>query len=189
MIRVYKLERQFVGKDCVQLMFSIGKMLKILRGKKVIFNYNSDGKDDFPLYTNEYVKDDRRFQFPYSNIPIHNKMFGFKYRKLVNQLLDYDTIYSLIDIPDLDENDKAYDNISANILYYKVLKNGEEALVIVSSSKNNPVFDMDVEKLKNFHIYKVKEPLISRIFNEGISDKDFNIAKNFTRKRKRKILK
>ena len=70
-----------------------------------------------------------------------------------------------------------------------VLKNGEEALVIVSSSKNNPVFDMDVEELKNFHIYKVKEPLISRIFNEGISDKDFNIAKNFARKRKRKILK
>ena len=184
MIRIYKLERQYVGKDCVQLMFSIGKMLKILRGKKVIFNYNSDGKDDFPLYTNEYVKDDRRFQFPYSNIPIHNKMFGFKYRKLVNQLLDYDTIYSLIDIPDFDENDKDHEDISANILYYKVLKNGEEALVIVSSSKKNPVFKMNVEELKQFHIYRVREPLISRIFNEGVSDIDFNIAKRLIRKRK-----
>ena len=183
MIRIYKLERRYVGKDCVQLMFSIGKKLRILKGSKVIFNYNSKGENDFSEYTNEYIKDDRRFQFPYPNIHIHNKMFGLKYKKLVNQLLDYDIIYSLIDTPDLGENIDGKNDFS-NVLYYKVLKDGEEAFVIVSSSKFNPVFNMDVEALKQFHIYKVKEPLISKIFGEGISDMDFYVAKNFVKKRK-----
>lgn len=179
MIRVYKLDGDYVGKDCVLLMFSIGKKLKILREKKVVFNYDSDNGDDF---TNKYLNDDRRFQFPYPNILVHNKMFGFKYRKLVNQLLDYDIIYSLIDTPDIDNDDK---EIETNILYYKVLKDGDNALVIVCNSKNNPVFKMNSDELKQFHIYKVKEPLISKIFNEGISDIDFNIHKKLKRIRKK----
>jgi len=85
---VSRIKSHYVGEDCIQIMTGyIGGMI-ITSPKETIF-HDQDGHD----YVHKYVEDERRKQFPYSNIPVHNRrLWGLKW-KFANQLLDFDTPY------------------------------------------------------------------------------------------------
>ena len=175
MVKAYKISSEYVGEDCVQLMFKFSKNLEIVGNGKIIFygNYN-DGR--LCNHINEYVKDDRRFQFPYSNIPMHTKMIGLKKYVVVNQLLDYDKIYNLIVREENHSDLVNYADENCTMLYYKVLKDNNESLLIVSNYKMNYAFCMNINEIKHLHINSLKESRISRFINNGISRNDLDIA-------------
>lgn len=90
-------------------------------------------------------------QFPYSNIPSHNEVIGFKKYIAVNQLLDYGTIYTVIrDIGD-----------GPVTTYCKVVKNKDTAIIIQDVVLSAP-FHMTCEELEDFEISNAKKPKIKK---------------------------
>lgn len=71
-------------------------------------------KPDSNLYINKYLGDERRKQFPYSNIPTHYSRVGmFKKMTYINQLLDFEQPYVKIGDGFISENFVVKDNSQA----------------------------------------------------------------------------
>ena len=85
---VQKVDSHYVGNECVQVMMGYRGCMLLLNPNGLIY-HDQENCD----YINKYLDDDRRNQFPYSNIPYHNQRVGFRKYKYVNQLLEYDTPY------------------------------------------------------------------------------------------------
>ena len=144
-----KIDKQYVGDDCVQVMFNYKKGLCIIKDKQIIFYHNCDENEAQYKYKNEYLNDERRLQFPYSDIPSHNERIGFKKYITVNQLLDYDTIYTVIrDIGD-----------GPVTTYCKVVKSKDTAIIIQDIILSSP-FYMTCDELESFEISNAKKPRV-----------------------------
>ena len=128
---VQRVEGQYVGEDCLQIMIPYNKSLNLMSTDGIQFHY---APKDF--FINKYTEDERRLQFPYSNIPIHytnNSQLG----KIthVNQLLEFEKPYLLI-----------CDGVCREIY---AIKNGEEALVADSIvPSDTTVISMTYDELK-----------------------------------------
>lgn len=95
------------------------------------------------------MNDERRLRFPYSDIPSHNERIGFKKYITVNQLLDYDTIYTVIrDIGD-----------GPVTTYCKVVKSKDTAIIIQDIILSSP-FYMTCDELESFEISNAKRPRV-----------------------------
>lgn len=97
-------------------------------------------------------------QFPYSNIPIHNRRILLKKYNVVNQLFDYNFIYQII----RDTKEGAF------TMYCKVLKDSDSAIV-VQGLELNSIFDMTIDELKHFNICNTPNPTIRKRLNNGFS--------------------
>lgn len=87
---VQKIERQYVGDDCVQIMIPYRNAITILSQDGMLYHHKP-GSD---VYINKYLEDERRKQFPYSNIPTHYSRVGmFKKMTYANQLLEFEKPY------------------------------------------------------------------------------------------------
>lgn len=87
---VQRIKSHYTGNDCVQVMAAYKDNLTIL--SKDGISYYQEKNTDF--YINKYLNDDRRYQFPYSNIPTHDENIGFFNRyHFTNQLLNYQQPY------------------------------------------------------------------------------------------------
>lgn len=86
---VQRIEKQYVGDDCVQIMFPYIEALTIFNPEGMVYHHKP-GSD---VYINKYLEDERRKQFPYSNIPSHFSKKMFKKISYTNQLLDYEKPY------------------------------------------------------------------------------------------------
>ena len=87
---VYKVNSKYVSDDCVQIMTAYnGYLITFNRGNIIYSHINSA----IPT-VNQYLEDERRKQFPYSNIPIHYSRIPGKGKVMkVNQLLNFDEPY------------------------------------------------------------------------------------------------
>ena len=85
---VIKIPSYSVGEDCLQIKLRYKDLMTIFSPAGIIFK-------DMPNqdYVHKYLEDERRKQFPYSNIPVHNRKIFFKKYKFANQLLDFETTY------------------------------------------------------------------------------------------------
>lgn len=85
---IQKVDEKYVGKDCIQMMVGYRNYL-------VIFDNGENLYCDFPNceYIHSYIEDERRKEFPYSNIPTHIKRVLFQKYKVANQLLNFNTPY------------------------------------------------------------------------------------------------
>ena len=169
------INQQYVSDECVQLMFAYSKALLILKkednDKETLVYYDNNFDEEPKLtYYNAYINDNRRFQFPYSNIPIHNTKIGLKKYKVVNQLLEYDTIYRI----------KTEINGNIYTQYCKVLKDKEKAIAIQDLDLSS-LFFMTTDELKNLNIQKAKEPKISKRLNKGFSNDELNKNKKLVK--------
>ena len=86
---IQKIESHYVGEDCVQVTFPYQKTLTIINPDGILYHH----KPGSNLYINKYVEDERRNQFPYSNIPNHFSKIMFKKISVTNQLLDFEKPY------------------------------------------------------------------------------------------------
>ena len=106
---VKKIKSCYVGDDCVQIMFAYNDGLTILSPEGVVYHENGTNNE----YINKYLDDERRKKFPYSDIPMHKELFGFK---ITNQILDFNKSYLRF--------------FDGNIVENYVVKDGNEALIV-----------------------------------------------------------
>ena len=174
---IQRVPSAYVGEDCAQLMFTYDKALRITKvgnnpneEKQVIFNYNEYVRNS--EYINEYVQDERRKQFPYSNIPIHTERKNMKKRNVVNQLLDYDTLYIV--------TRQTEDSFLR--MYCQVIKDGDSAIVI-QDNKLSAIFSMTPEELKHYGFLKTPEPNIKKRYNSGFTQKEIEEQKQLVKRK------
>lgn len=88
---IERIPEYYVSDECVQLTLPFYNNITVFDGdiykKGVLCHYNL--KDD-SQNINKYLLDDRRYNFPYSNIPIYKGLFG---RYYINQLFEYNKHY------------------------------------------------------------------------------------------------
>lgn len=85
---IQKIDNKYVGDECIQMMMAYRKYLGLIGNGEILYH----DQPNFKLI-NKYLEDERKNQFPYSNIPTHIKRVGFKKFKVANQLLNFDTPY------------------------------------------------------------------------------------------------
>lgn len=110
---IQRIEGHYVGEDCIQIMIPhyLNSPITILNSDGMTYHY----KPNSPLFINKYTEDERKEQFPYSQIPSHQGKVRGKKLEYVNQILDFDRVY--IEIAD-------------NIVKESyVIKDGKEALL------------------------------------------------------------
>ena len=84
---VRKVPSHYVSDDCLQQMLGYRDGVMIINSKGMIYEDTETDK------YNSYLTDERRFNFPYHNIPTHIQRFGMRKYKFVNLILDYGKIY------------------------------------------------------------------------------------------------
>ena len=119
-IMVKKLDNLYVGSDCIQLMIPSLKNITIFDSHEIIYHHNE--YTDFQI--NKYLEDDRRFSFPYSSIPMHNRFIFPNMFKFVNQLFNYNDSYFV------------FGDGFGNGIQYCALKDGSDAILIKSFIKD-----------------------------------------------------
>ena len=87
---VQRIESCYVGDDCLLVMVPYENALTILNQDGIIYSH----KEGSHVSINKYVEDERRKQFPYSNIPTHHSRIGlFGKINYTNQLLNFEEPY------------------------------------------------------------------------------------------------
>ncbi len=88
---VKRIESHYVGNDCLQIMtpYQLKNGFTMLNADGMTYHY----KPNSNLFINKYTSDERRKQFPYSNIPNHKSRVGLKKLEYANQLLDFNKVY------------------------------------------------------------------------------------------------
>ena len=130
---VQRIQSHYVGDDCIQIMFPYQDTLTILNPDGMLYHH----KQGSNVYVNKYLEDERRKQFPYSNIPTHFSKVMFKTIAYTNQLLDFEKPYIRI-------GDGYYSESF-------VIKDNNQALLISSIMKpDNHVEHMTYDELLKY---------------------------------------
>lgn len=143
-----RINSVYVGDDCVQIMIGhyLNHTITILNSNGITFHYKLNSS----FYLNQYTSDDRREQFPYSQIPIHTTRVGFKKIECINQLMDFNRVY--IEIAD------------GVVKEHFVVKDGKEALMATK-------YIVPKEQLP---IYMKREEIVELLNNDNISKFSFD---------------
>lgn len=86
---VKRIPSCYVSSDCVQDMISYKGAITMFGPDGIM--YHDDGNST--IMTNKYIEDERRTQFPYSNIPVHYERVGLQKRTYTNQIFDFEKPY------------------------------------------------------------------------------------------------
>lgn len=137
---VQRIASHYVGKDCVQIMVPYRTSLAIINSDGIVYSH----RDGSHISTNQYMSDERRKQFPYSNIPTHYSRDGFSGRiNHTNQLLNFEEPYIGIGDNRIFESFAIKDNNDALIIntilrgnLRKVYANREEVEEMFNSQSN-----------------------------------------------------
>lgn len=109
---IRRINRCYVGDDCVQLMVPYKNGITILNKNGILYHH----KKDSDLFIYKYADDERRKQFPYSSIPMHSsRKINGKYQ-FANQLFNYNEPYIRINDGSLIESYVVKDNNDALIV-------------------------------------------------------------------------
>ena len=92
---IQQIDNKYVNDNYLQIMLDYQKYLLLIGNKKMMF-YNNTQKQPCEEYTNSYLNDKRRFEFPFSNIPEHTERIYLKKYSCVNQILELDIPYILV---------------------------------------------------------------------------------------------
>lgn len=109
---IQRIPSHYVGSDCIQIMIPhLDDGITVLNSDGMAYHY----KPNSHLFVNKYVSDERREQFPYSQIPTHKSKVRGKKIEYINQIFDFNRVY--IEIAD------------GIIKEDYVIKDGDEALL------------------------------------------------------------
>ncbi len=131
---IRKVNKYYVGDDCVQVMTGYRGCMLLLGPDQIL--YHDQANCD---YINKYLDDERRTQFPYSNIPYHYQRNGFKKVKYVNQLIDFDKPYlklsnnGMVEIYAIKDRDSAF-------VVSKICMHDEEQELLLSRAEIEDYF-------------------------------------------------
>ena len=166
---VQKIESPYVGDDCIQVMISYKDKITLFNQEGVIYSH----QNGLPIFCNKYVIDERRKQFPYSNIPVHYTKNGLSGKmSCTNQLLDFEKPYIQIRDGVMIESFAVLDKKEA-FLIHSILS-GERRQVYVTKSELEDLLSSNTSGIeKKFIIYLDNEALnrkpITSLTEEDIS--------------------
>lgn len=125
---VQKIESYYTSEDCIQAFMphSLNKEITMLNSNGIVYHY----KPNSDLFIDKYANDDRKNQFPYSNIPSHKDRIGFKKIEYVNQILEYNKIYIEISDGIVKENYVVKDGNSALLATKYIIPNQEKSKIV-----------------------------------------------------------
>lgn len=87
---IQRIPSHYVGSDCIQVMIPhINGGITILNSNEMTYHYLPNSS----LFINRYISDERRKQFPYSQIPTHKSWVIGERIEYINQLFDFNRIY------------------------------------------------------------------------------------------------
>ena len=146
---VQRVEKQYVGEDCVQIMVPYERTLTIFNKADMTFHYNDYSKH----WRNQYLDDFRRKQFPYYNIPYHRRRYGIFRNEItyVNQLFNYNEPYikivdgAIIETFAVKERDEA-------LVVNKVLKPDGQEVNWLTRSEIDEMFRLSKEQGQVYYI-------------------------------------
>lgn len=186
---VQRIQSHYVGDDCIQIMFPYQDTLTILNQDGMLYHH----KPGSSVYVNKYLEDERRKQFPYSNIPTHFSKVKFKKVAYTNQLLDFEKPYIRIGDGYFSESFVIKDNNQA-LLISSIMKPDnhvghmtyDELLKYVGKHDSDEqvyyVYLSGALPSNNERLFPTEERIHSYIreqLSENISDFE-NAAKNYT---------
>lgn len=149
-VNVKEIDKKYVGNDCVQIMPSFEKSLSIF-GKKGLTFYGR-GYQENKVDNNVYITDERKHQFPYSDVPWHWTRKHLVSKILyVNQIFDFNKPYILL-------RDGLF-------IQCYVAKHEDKTYIINSSFKPENEDEIKEEYVKKNEIYNFFKNLISA--NDG----------------------
>ena len=172
---VKRIKSHYVGDDCIQVMITYpsNSAITILNKDGMLYHY----KPNSTLFINKYISDKRKDNFPYSKIPNHKNMVGFKKYVYVNQLLDFNFVYIEIQNGFIIENYAVKDGEEALLVTKYILPNEEttkymtrdEVLELIKNA-NGGIFVKDASYYNSYHLPSeervlewYKEQMMSRI--------------------------
>ena len=121
---IQKIESHYVGDDCIQIMIPYKNAITVLNQDGILF-HNKTGSN---LHINKYLEDERRKQFPYSNIPTHYSKVGlFKKMAFANQLFEFEKPYIRICDGFISESFVVKDNNQA-LLINSIMQNDKKTI-------------------------------------------------------------
>ena len=120
-----KIPTYYVGEDCLQEMIGYRGSLLMLSPDGIIYQ-DTHAEEKI----NKYLEDERRHQFPYSNIPTHYQKAPFKKFLFTNQLLNFNIPYLQFS--------------SQGIYTQQAIKNGDNGIVVLERIMS---FEQPQEKL------------------------------------------
>lgn len=156
---VSRVSSHYTEDDCVQVMIGFKKYMTMFDKEGILYHYAPNG----PININRYLNDDRRFEFPYHDIPVHiGRTFLGNYT-FTNQLLNYE---------------EPYVSISDNAIIERmaILDNGEALVINNILPIKRYTINLDRTGLDNL-FKKDKDTYILRMAGSACNeDYSFNIA-------------
>ena len=145
---VKRIDNVYVGNDCVQVMTPYKNRLTILNRNGIIYDGNKSG-----VLIHSYLDDDRKNQFPYSNIPIHTAKSGmFDTVTYANQLFDFGEPYIRVCDGNVIESYILKDKDGA-IIVNKLLAGTPTISYVTRQEAENVFGESSTDKGKKFIIY------------------------------------
>lgn len=163
---IQRIPSHYVSSDCIQIMiphFNGG--ITILNSDGMTYHY----KPNSHLFVNKYISDERKNQFPYSQIPIHQSRVRGKKVEYINQLFDFNKVYIEIAngiikenyvIKDEDETLLATKYIIPDQKSTKFM-NREEVEQLINSA-NGGVYSSDGGYWRDFLSMPINEKILNR---------------------------
>ena len=130
-----KVPAHYVADDCLQQMLGYRDGVIIINSKGIVYEDTETEK------TNNYVTDERRFNFPYHNIPTHIQKFGMKKYKFANQILDFGKTYLHFTPQGMFTQQAFKDGEEGIVVYERLLKSDESKEQIVTREELDKYFD------------------------------------------------
>lgn len=161
---IQRIESHYVGEDCIQIMIPhyLNNGITVLNSEGMTYHY----KPNSNLFINKYIYDERKTQFPYSQIPNHKTRVGFKKIEYINQLLEFNRVYITIEngiiteyfvIKDKDEALLAKKYLLPKEREPKFMNRNE--VIELLKSANSGLFSKDAGCYQNYNILTEKQIL------------------------------
>ena len=198
---VQRVPDYYVFEEYAQIRIPFMSSIKIhdnsfFMASNMICSYNL--KDKSVDIMNQYIDDDRKEKFPYSDIPLYASYEGFRKVYYVNQLLDLDKDYwGMVDYDFIKENIYGEKYCAGHIIHLYLIKDKEDIL-FVSEYYDLDVYDKNsnsikgiskrkytVEEIKYLMSINIKEtntPRINRLLNPNIDRGQIEESKKLIKK-------
>lgn len=156
---VSRIPECYTGDDCAQVIIGYKRYITMFDKNGVLYHYSPENV----INVNGYLSDDRRFQFPYHDIPEHIERRHLGKYRFANQLLNYE---------------EPYVTVSGNVIVERMaILDKYEALVVNNILPiKRRIINIDREGLDNL-LKKEDDTYILRIAGSAINeDYSFDIA-------------
>jgi hypothetical protein len=141
-IRIAKrIPAHYVGEDCLQEMIGYRGSLLMLSPEEIIYQ-DTHAEEKI----NKYLEDERRHQFPYSNIPTHYQRAPFKKFLFTNQLLDFNVPYLQISAQGIFAQHAVKDGNTGIVFLEKIMFTEQPKEKLVTREELESYFDFEDDK-------------------------------------------